>query len=96
MDGSIAKVHELVFQAGKHEDAIRLNLQDWLELVKPRIEFYSKPEHALAKRALMHRGDASIEHSARLSSAQTKDARRECASPGGGQVRVEVVGRAGV
>ena len=37
---------ELAFQAGTHEDAIRLQLEDWLALVKPRVEYFSEPEHA--------------------------------------------------
>ena len=33
MDASMSNVRELVFQAGTHEDAIRLQLEDWLTLV---------------------------------------------------------------
>lgn len=46
MDASMSNAAELVFQAGTHEDAIRLQLEDWLALVNPRVEFFSEPEHA--------------------------------------------------
>jgi Ala-tRNA(Pro) deacylase len=49
MDASISCAHELVFQAGTHEDAICLNFQDWIGLVNPRVEFFSEPEHRSAR-----------------------------------------------
>ncbi len=35
MDAAMSNARELAFQAGTHEDAIRLPLEDWLALVRP-------------------------------------------------------------
>jgi Ala-tRNA(Pro) deacylase len=37
MDGSLQVEGDIVFQAGTHADAIRLNFRDWFEMVKPQV-----------------------------------------------------------
>ncbi len=96
MDASISNATQLVFQAGTHEDAIRLNFQDWLNLVKPRVEFFSEPEHASARPIFADRGDVGTQRSGWKSSARAQEAKRECGLPGGGRGRIDVVGRSGV
>jgi len=88
MDASISNARELVFQAGTHEDAIRLNFQDWLELVKPRVEFFSKPERASARSAFADREDIRTQRSGRTSTARAEviDALRD------GQVAALILG----
>ncbi len=46
MDASLSKARDLVFQAGTHEDAVRLKFEEWLALVKLRVEFFAEPESA--------------------------------------------------
>jgi Ala-tRNA(Pro) deacylase len=45
MDASMSNARDLVFQAGTHEDAIRLRFPDWLALVNPRVECFAEPDH---------------------------------------------------
>jgi Ala-tRNA(Pro) deacylase len=80
MDASIARAHELVFQAGTHEDAVRLILQDWLALVSPRVEFFSEPEYAFETTTFTDRGDVGSQHSPHLPKAQAKHARAASSS----------------
>ena len=35
---------DLVFQAGTHEDAIRLKYRDWFRLMRPLVESFSEPD----------------------------------------------------
>ena len=96
MDASMALAPSLVFQAGTHEDAIRLKFQDWLELVTPRVEFFAVPEHASSGAVFEYREDSGTERSGRASKTLAEKAKRESGQPGGGQGRVEVVGHSGV
>jgi Ala-tRNA(Pro) deacylase len=57
MDASLSSAQDILFQAGTHEDAIRLKFADWLALVKPRVEFFTEPEHAGRQRTFTERGD---------------------------------------
>lgn len=43
LDEALAGPGEILFQAGTHEDAIRLSFNDWLAVVKPRIDSFSEP-----------------------------------------------------
>ena len=95
MDASMAGAQDLVFQAGTHEDAIRLKFQDWLTLVSPRVEFFAEPEHASSRATFEDRSDVGTGRSGRAA-ARAGAARRECGLPGGGQGRVDVVGYSGV
>src|SRR6516225_8743505 len=61
MDASMSYARDLVFQAGTHEDAIRMNFQDWLAMVSPRVEFFSEPEHSAAQVTFTDRGDVETE-----------------------------------
>jgi Ala-tRNA(Pro) deacylase len=61
MDASMSKAEDLVFQAGTHEDAIRLKFQDWLTLVNPRVEFFAEPEHGKSSATFADRGDVGAE-----------------------------------
>ena len=46
MDASMQVEGEMLFQAGTHQDVIRLKFQDWLRLVSPRVASFSEPESA--------------------------------------------------
>jgi len=96
MDASMSNARELVFQAGTHEDAIRLKFQDWLALVKPRVEFFTEPEHASSRATFADRGDVGTETSGQESKARAEESKRQSGLPGGGQGRIEVVGHSGV
>ena len=43
VDASLQMDGDVVFQAGTHEDAIRMRCRDWLGLVQPRFERFSEP-----------------------------------------------------
>jgi Ala-tRNA(Pro) deacylase len=57
MDASMSNSRDLVFQAGTHEDAIRLKFNDWLALVNPRVECFTEPLHASSRAAFTDRED---------------------------------------
>jgi Ala-tRNA(Pro) deacylase len=46
MDAAMQVEGDIFFQAGTHQDAIRLKYQDWFQLVNPRVEEFSEPENA--------------------------------------------------
>ena len=94
MDASLSVARDVVFQAGTHEDAIRLRFQDWLSLVKPRVEFFTEPDHASARAAFTDRGDVGSKGQERAAARAAKT-KRESGQPGGGQGRVDVVGLSG-
>jgi hypothetical protein len=43
MDRSFNVDGEILFQAGTHEDAVRLNFRDWYEIVHPRVATFASP-----------------------------------------------------
>ena len=43
MDRSLNVEGEILFQAGTHADAVRLNFRDWYEMVKPQVATFSEP-----------------------------------------------------
>lgn len=43
MDRSLDVEGDILFQAGTHQDAIRLNFRDWFELVQPRVAVFARP-----------------------------------------------------
>lgn len=43
LDEALAGPGDILFQAGTHEDAIKLKFEDWLKVVKPRIDSFSEP-----------------------------------------------------
>jgi Ala-tRNA(Pro) deacylase len=43
MDPSMKVDGDIVFQAGTHEEAVRLNFKDWFDLVKPQMASFSQP-----------------------------------------------------
>jgi len=96
MDASLSNARELVFQAGTHEDAIRLRFQDWLSLVHPRVEFFTRPEHASSEATFAGREDPGTEGSKRTAKMRAEESNRDSGQPGGGQGRIEVVGHSGV
>jgi len=93
MDASLSNAGELVFQAGTHEDAIRLKFQDWLSLVSPRVEFFTEPEHPTAVAAFAGREDTGTEGSKRTARTRAEKSKRESGEPGGGQGRIEAATR---
>ena len=49
MDPSLKVEGDILFQAGTHTDAIRLNFRDWYEMVHPQVaSFTETPEAAHA------------------------------------------------
>jgi Ala-tRNA(Pro) deacylase len=44
MDRSLSVDGPILFQAGTHADAIRLDFRDWYELVRPQVASFSRPE----------------------------------------------------
>lgn len=43
MDRSLKVQGDILFQAGTHTDAIRLNYRDWYDLVEPQVASFSEP-----------------------------------------------------
>jgi Ala-tRNA(Pro) deacylase len=43
MDRSLTAQGKILFQAGTHADAVRLNFRDWYEMVKPQVATFSEP-----------------------------------------------------
>ncbi len=43
MDPSLEVEGDILFQAGTHEDAVRLNFRDWNEIVNPRVATFTQP-----------------------------------------------------
>jgi Ala-tRNA(Pro) deacylase len=43
MDRSLQVQGDILFQAGTHQDAVRLNFQEWYEMVEPQVASFSKP-----------------------------------------------------
>lgn len=43
MDRSMEVEGDIIFQAGTHRDAVRLNFRDWFRVVQPRVEEFSQP-----------------------------------------------------
>ena len=70
MDATMSKTKDLVFQAGTHEDTIRLKFHDWLGLVEPRVEFFTEPEHAASRPSFADREDLGLEASGRTAKAR--------------------------
>jgi Ala-tRNA(Pro) deacylase len=96
MDASMSRARDLVFQAGTHEDAIRLNVEDWLALVNPRVEDFTVPEHSSSDESFEDREVVGTEPASRRSKARVRKSKRESGEPGGGRGRVDVVGHSGV
>ena len=63
----MSNAHDLVFQAGTHEDAIRLKFNDWRALVNPRAESFSVPEHTSSQATFEDRDDVGKKRSTRAS-----------------------------
>jgi hypothetical protein len=85
-----------VFQAGTHEDVIRLKAQDWFGLVKPLVGSFSEPEPAAREHDFTDRGDVGSPEWEGPSEAMAEEARRESGLPGGGKGRIEIVEPSGV
>jgi Ala-tRNA(Pro) deacylase len=96
MDASMPSSSELVFQAGTHEDTIRLKFKDWLELVSPLVQVFTEPEHSAPRAEFADREDVGQEASAWTAKWRAEEQKREGGQPGGGKGRVEVVGHTGV
>jgi Ala-tRNA(Pro) deacylase len=47
MDRSLNVGGDIVFQAGTHADAVKLNFRDWYELVHPQVATFSEPAEAV-------------------------------------------------
>jgi Ala-tRNA(Pro) deacylase len=91
VDTSMPREGDLVFQAGTHEDVIRLESRDWFALVRPRVESFSEPEHAGHRRDFTDRGDVGSDEWKGPAQAVAEESRRESGLPGGGKGRVDFV-----
>lgn len=96
MDASMPGSGDLVFQAGTHEDVIRLGFRDWFELVKPRVGSFSEPEHEAHRHEFTDRDDVGDDDWKGPARAVAEEAHRECGLPGGGKGRIEFVEPSGV
>lgn len=96
MDASMRSTGDLVFQAGTHEDVIRMEFQDWAGLVRPQVGSFSEPEHAARGHGFTDRGDVGIEDWEGPAAAKAEEARRESGLPGGGKGRIDLVEPSGV
>jgi Ala-tRNA(Pro) deacylase len=43
MDGNLAGAGSIIILGGTHRDAIRMNFDDWFDMVNPRVEEFSEP-----------------------------------------------------
>ena len=43
MDGNLCTRGDIVLLGGTHRDAIRMNFDDWFDMVNPRVEEFSEP-----------------------------------------------------
>lgn len=43
MDGHLRVADDIVIPAGTHRDAVRMNFDDWFEMVNPRVEMFTEP-----------------------------------------------------
>jgi hypothetical protein len=43
MDGHLCCDGDLLLPGATRRDAVRLRFEDWLRLVRPRVEFFSEP-----------------------------------------------------
>jgi Ala-tRNA(Pro) deacylase len=96
MDASMSDTKDLVFQAGTHEETIRLKFQDWFDLVHPLVQVFTEPEHSGPRDGFADRQDVGSEASRQSVMARAKELKREAGQPGGGQGRIDVVGHTGV
>ncbi len=96
MDASMASTGDLVFQAGTHQDVIRLKFQDWFLLVCPLVGSFTEPEHAAHRGTFADREDVESENWEGSAKARREEARRESGLPGGGKGRWDVVELSGV
>jgi|GEM_PF-520742 len=96
MDTSMQIDGDILLQAGTHRDVIRMNYKDWFALVNPRVGAFSEPEGLIAPSDFADREDVGEPPQEEVAQEPEKDARRESGLPGGGQGRIDVVGRTGV
>jgi Ala-tRNA(Pro) deacylase len=96
VDASMPSHGDLVFQAGTHEDVIRLNCQDWLRLVRPLVASFTESEHSARLAGFADREDVGLTAWEGPARARAEEARRESGLPGGGKGRVDVVEISGV
>lgn len=96
MDAAMTDATDLVFQAGTHEEVIRLRFVDWFELVRPVVWSFSEPEHAGRRHAFTDRGDVETQEWRGPAAAVDEEARRESGLPGGGKGHIEFIEPTGV
>jgi Ala-tRNA(Pro) deacylase len=99
MDAAMLVEGEILFQAGTHEDVIRLKFDDWFRMMRPRVESFSEPESVAHRPTFACREDEGAVPRASRAGGSEVDAEasdRESGLPGGGRGRVDEVGRTGV
>ncbi len=47
MDRSLNAEGDILFQAGTHTDAVRLNFRDWYEMVRPQVATFTEAAEAV-------------------------------------------------
>ncbi len=96
MDAAMPVDGDLVFQAGTHEDAVRLRVLDWFGLVRPLVGSFSQPENRDPTHEFTDREDTGGGEWSGPADARHEEARRESGLPGGGKGRIEIVELSGV
>ncbi len=96
MDDTMQIEGEMLFQAGTHQDVIRLKFEDWIQMVSPRVESFSEPESTPFQTVFVDREDRGTTSPERAANEQAEVSKRESGLPGGGQGRVDAVGHSGV
>lgn len=96
VDATMPNEGDLVFQAGTHEDVIRLRAQDWFGLVRPLVGSFSQSEQRAHSHEFTDREDVGDGEWAGPAEATAEEARRESGLPGGGKGRIEIVEPSGV
>jgi len=93
MDATMRVAGDIVFQAGTHEDTIRLKFNDWFALVNPRVESFTEPDNATSVAVFSDREDTGAPPG---EPHRASPPARDSGLPGGGQGRRDEVGHTGV
>jgi len=96
MDARMEVEGDIFFQAGTHQDVIRLKFEDWFLVVKPRVESFTELESAHSQAVFFDREAGGVADAESAESKQAQDPRRESGLPGGGRGRIDEVGHSGV
>ncbi len=57
MDETMRNDGDIIIQGGTHCDTVRLNFNDWYEMVLPRVGFFTEPDTAYCSRPFLDSED---------------------------------------